>query len=211
MSNEHQLIAHLLRRAGFWANRQQLDAYAAKGYQATVDELLDFAEPQSMADDLIRRYHPDQSAGFESGGAGSSWLYRLVSTNDPLREKMTLFWHGIFATGYAKVTVGKVLTDQIRMFRNLGMGSFKSLLLELSKNPAMIIWLDNVDNHNGAINENYGRELLELFSLGVGNYTEEDVKEASSVYRLDRGKHRVHQAARRQKLHLAVWQNRVAV
>ena len=135
-----------------------------------------------MADDLIRRYHPDQSAGFESGGAGSSWLYRLVSTNDPLREKMTLFWHGIFATGYAKVTVGKVLTDQIRMFRNLGMGSFKSLLLELSKNPAMIIWLDNVDNHNGAINENYGRELLELFSLGVGNYTEEDVKEASRAF-----------------------------
>ena len=182
MSNEHQLIAHLLRRAGFGANRQQLDAYAAKGYQATVDELLDFAEPHSMADDLIRRYHPDQSAGFESGGAGSSWLYRLVSTNDPLREKMTLFWHGIFATGYAKVTVGKVLTDQIRMFRNLGMGSFKSLLLELSKNPAMIIWLDNVDNHNGAINENYGRELLELFSLGVGNYTEEDVKEASRAF-----------------------------
>ena len=182
MSNEHQLIAHLLRRAGFGANRQQLDAYAAKGYQATVDELFDFAEPHSMADDLIRRYHPDQSAGFESGGAGSSWLYRLVSTNDPLREKMTLFWHGIFATGYAKVTVGKVLTDQIRMFRNLGMGSFKSLLLELSKNPAMIIWLDNVDNHNGAINENYGRELLELFSLGVGNYTEEDVKEASRAF-----------------------------
>ena len=182
MSNEHQLIAHLLRRAGFGANRQQLDAYAAKGYQATVDELLDFAEPHSMADDLIRRYHPDQSAGFESGGAGSSWLYRLVSTNDPLREKMTLFWHGIFATGYAKVTVGKVLTDQIRMFRNLGMGSFKSLLLQLSKNPAMIIWLDNVDNHNGAINENYGRELLELFSLGVGNYTEEDVKEASRAF-----------------------------
>ena len=182
MSNEHQLIAHLLRRAGFGANRQQLDAYAAKGYQATVDELLDFAEPHSMADDLIRRYHPDQSAGFESGGAGSSWLYRLVSTNDPLREKMTLFWHGIFATGYAKVTVGKVLTDQIRMFRNLGMGSFKSLLLELSKNPAMIIWLDNVDNHNGAINENYGRELLELFSLGVGNYTEDDVKEASRAF-----------------------------
>ncbi|MCD5400258.1 MAG: DUF1800 domain-containing protein [Dehalococcoidia bacterium] len=182
MSNEHQLIAHLMRRAGFGGNRLQLDAYAAKGYQATVDELLDFAEPQSMADDLIRRYHPDQSAGFESGGAGSSWLYRLVSTNDPLREKMTLFWHGIFATGYAKVTVGKVLTDQIRMFRNLGMGSFKSLLLELSKNPAMIIWLDNVDNHNGAINENYGRELLELFSLGVGNYTEEDVKEASRAF-----------------------------
>lgn len=182
MSEDIKLIAHLMRRAGFGASRQELDGYAEKGYQATVDELLDFDQPTSMPDDLIRRYHPDQSAGFESGGAGSSWLYRLVSTNDPLREKMTLFWHHIFATGYAKVTVGKVLTDQMSMFRHHGTGSFKTLLLELSKNPAMIIWLDNVDNHGGAINENYGRELLELFSMGVGNYTEEDIKQCSRAF-----------------------------
>ena len=182
MSEDILLIAHLMRRAGFGANRQELDGYAAKGYQATVDELLDFDQTESMADDLIRRYHPDQSAGFESGGAGASWLYKLVTTNDPLREKMTLFWHNVFATGYAKVTVGKVMTDQLRMFRRCGMDSFNTLLLELSKDPAMIIWLDNVDNHNGAINENYGRELLELFSLGVGNYTEEDIKECSRAF-----------------------------
>ena len=74
------------------------------------------------------------------------------------------------------------MTDQIRMFRRFGMGNYKTLLLELSKNPAMLIWLDNVDNHNGAINENYGRELLELFSMGVGNYSEDDIKECSRAF-----------------------------
>ena len=182
MSEDVQLIAHLMRRAGFGANRSQLDEYAAKGYQATLEEILDFDQPQSMDEDLIRRYHFDQSAIFESAASGSSWLYRLITTNDSLGEKMTLFWHNIFATGYAKVTVGKVMSDQIRMFRRYGMGNFKTLLLELSKNPAMIVWLDNIDNHNGAINENFGRELLELFSMGVGNYSEEDIKECSRAF-----------------------------
>ena len=176
------LMAHLMRRAGFGATRRELDDYAAKGYQATVEELLDCKDPESMPEDLIRRYHHDQSAGFEFTAAGSSWLYRLVSTNDPLKEKMTLFWHNVFATGYTKVSVGKVLSDQLQMFRRYGMGNYKTLLLELSKDPAMIIWLDNVDNHNGAINENYGRELLELFSMGVGNYSEEDIKECSRAF-----------------------------
>ena len=176
------LMAHLMRRAGFGATRRELDDYAAKGYQATVEELLDCQDPESMPEDLIRRYHHDQSAGFEFTAAGSSWLYRLVSTKDPLREKMTLFWHNVFATGYTKVSVGKVLSDQLQMFRRYGMGNYKTLLLELSKDPAMIIWLDNVDNHNGAINENYGRELLELFSMGVGNYSEQDVKECARAF-----------------------------
>ena len=93
-----------------------------------------------------------------------------------------MFWHGIFATGYAKVIHGKALSDQTRMFRRHAMGSLRTLLLELSKDPAMIIWLDNQDNHKGAINENYGRELLELFSMGVGNYTEADIKECARAF-----------------------------
>lgn len=182
MSQDVQLIAHLMRRAGFGSSRQELEEYAAKDYETVVEKLLNNEQSESMADALIRRYHPDQSAGFESGGAGSNFLYKLVTTNDPLKEKMTLFWHSVFATGYSKVTVGKVLGDQLKMFRNNGMGSFKNLLLEISKDPAMIIWLDNVDNHNGAINENYGRELLELFSMGVGNYSEDDIKECSRAF-----------------------------
>ena len=176
------LMAHLMRRAGFGATRRELGQYAAKGYDATVDELLNPPDPQWMTDDLIRRCHAEQSGMMGQNNPGAYWLYRMISTNAPLQEKVALFWHGIFATAYPKITQGKVLNDQIRMFRRYGMGSFKTLLVELSKDPAMIIWLDNHDNHKGAINENYGRELLELFSMGVGNYSEEDIKECARAF-----------------------------
>ena len=182
-NSEVQLIAHLMRRAGFGATRDQLDAHAAKGYEETVEELLlDPREERRMADGLIRRFHPELSAMMGPFGPGDNWLYRMATTSAPLQEKLTLFWHGIFATGYPKVVNGKVLSDQTRMFRRYGMGSFRKLLVELSKDPAMIIWLDNQDNHKGAINENYGRELLELFSMGVGNYSEDDIKECARAF-----------------------------
>ncbi len=180
--NDIELMAHLMRRAGFGATRCELDAYAAKGYDATVEALLNPAEPQAMPDDLIRRYHHEQSGMIGQQNPGAYWLYKMITTTAPLQEKMALFWHSIFATGYPKITQGKVLIDQIRMFRHYGMGSFQMLLVELSKDPAMIVWLDNNDNHKGAINENYGRELLELFSMGVGNYTEDDIKACSRAF-----------------------------
>ena len=133
-------------------------------YEEIVDNLINPKNSDSVDDALVRRYHPDQSTSHDMSGSGSYWLYRMVSSRNPLREKMALFWHNIFATGYAKVTNGKPFTDQTRMFRNFGMGRLDELLLRLSKDPAMIIWLDNIDNHSDAINENYGRELLELFS-----------------------------------------------
>ena len=177
-----QLMAHLMRRAGFGASRSQIEAHAEQGYDETVEELLTSAESYEMTDDLIWRYHNEQSGMMGQTGPGTYWLYKLVSSRNPLKEKMSLFWHGVFATGYPKITNGKVLNDQIRMFRRYGMGSFKDLLVELAKDPAMIMWLDNHDNHKGAINENFGRELLELFSLGVGNYSEDDIKEASRAF-----------------------------
>jgi uncharacterized protein (DUF1800 family) len=177
-----ELIAHLMRRAGFGATRAELDDCAAKGYEATVEELLNPVSAQAMPDDLIRRYHHEQSGMMGQQNPAAYWLYRMISTNAPLQEKMALFWHTVFATGYPKITQGKVLSDQIRMFRRFGMGNFKTLLVELSKDPAMIVWLDNHDNHKAAINENYGRELLELFSMGVGNYTEDDIKECSRAF-----------------------------
>ena len=115
-------------------------------------------------------------------GSARSWVYRMITTNAPLVEKMALFWHGIFATGVPKVINGRVLYDQIDLFRRHGMDSFDSLLVRLAKDPAMIVWLDNQDNHSGAINENWARELLELFSMGVGNYTEEDIKECARAF-----------------------------
>ena len=182
MDNDIGLIAHLMRRAGFGANREQIGMHANAGYQNTVDALLYPGEEDRMDDHLIRRFHPELSGMMGPNAPGQNWLYRMATTSAPLREKMALFWHGIFATGYAKVIHGKALSDQTRMFRTFGMGSFKDLLIQLSKAPAMIIWLDNQDNHNGAINENFGRELLELFTMGVGNYTERDIKECARAF-----------------------------
>ena len=182
MDNDIGLIAHLMRRAGFGANREQIGMHANAGYQSTVEALLYPGEEDRMDDHLIRRFHPELSGMMGPNAPGQNWLYRMATTSAPLREKMALFWHGIFATGYAKVIHGKALSDQTRMFRTFGMGSFKDLLIQLSKDPAMIIWLDNQDNHNGAINENFGRELLELFTMGVGNYTERDIKECARAF-----------------------------
>ncbi len=176
------LMAHLMRRAGFSATRSELEKSLDKGYEQTVEDLLSPGDAGNMPDDLIRRYHVEQSELRELSGAGAYWLYRMITTNNPLEEKLTLFWHGLFATGYAKLNQARALLNQIDMFRSYGLGNFKDLLINLSQDPAMIIWLDNNDNHKGAINENYGRELLELFSMGIGNYTEDDVKECARAF-----------------------------
>jgi uncharacterized protein (DUF1800 family) len=176
------LVAHLMRRAGFGATRDELDGLAEKGYDAVVDDLLDPGPADTMPDDIIRRYHVDQSELRIQGAATANWLYKMISTKAPLEEKTALFWHSLFATGERKVNNMKTMMSQIDMFRRHGQGSFRTLLVELSKNPAMLYWLDNNENHKGAPNENYGRELLELFAMGIGNYTEQDVKECARAF-----------------------------
>ena len=172
-------MAHLMRRAGFGATRDELEEKVSQGYAAVVEDLLNPGDPQTLPDDLIRRYHIDQSDLRTRPSAGSYWVGRMITTDAPLPEKIALFWHRIFATAQTKLIQGKVMSTQIEMFREYGLGSFRDILVQLSKNPAMILFLDNQDNHRGSINENYGREILELFSMGVGNYTEEDVKECA--------------------------------
>jgi uncharacterized protein (DUF1800 family) len=112
----------------------------------------------------------------------SFWLYRMINTKRPLEEKMALFWHCLFATAHNKSNHPQQVQIQIDKFRKQALGNFHDLLLELSKDPAMIHWLDNQENTNQVHNENYGRELLELFSMGIGNYTEEDVKECARAF-----------------------------
>ena len=177
-----ELMAHLIRRAGFGATRDELETYASTGYDAVVEGLLNPGPADAMPDDVIRRYHVDQSELRLVYSGAANWLYRMITTKAPLEEKMALFWHGLFATGERKVNNGKTMVSQIDMFRRHGMGSFRTLLVELSRDPAVLYWLDNNDNHKGVINENYGRELLELFSMGIGNYTEQDVKEAARAF-----------------------------
>ena len=183
MSNaDIALMAHLMRRAGFGATRDELEAAMANGYEATVEELLYPGDPNDLPQDVIRRYHTEQAELRLSDGAAANWMYRMITTQNPLEEKLALFWHSLFATGYVKLNQANALLNQIQMFRTYGLGNYATLLVELSKDPAMIIWLDNNDNHRDAINENYGRELLELFSMGIGNYTEDDIKECARAF-----------------------------
>jgi hypothetical protein len=177
------LMAHLMRRAGFGAGRDELEARVSKGYEATVEELLHPETQEPVDAYTLMRYQP---AALLPGGqppmGNVNWMFYLVNTKRPLEEKMALFWHHVFATGNAKVDNYDQLLEQIKLFRDMGMGSYRELLVELSKNPSMIFWLDNNENHGNAVNENWGRELLELFSMGVGNYTEKDVREASRAF-----------------------------
>jgi uncharacterized protein (DUF1800 family) len=181
-NNEILLMAHLMRRVGFGSTKDELNKYVKKGYDNQVDEILDSEPNYEISKHLINRYQPDYGSPMGSSANGASWLYKMIWSDSPFKEKIALFWHGIFATGYAKLANGIVLHDQIKMFSKYGLGNYRDLLLQLSKDPAMIIWLDNCESHKGAINENYGRELLELFSMGTGNYTEKDIKEAARAF-----------------------------
>jgi len=177
------LMAHLMRRAAFGAGRDELEARVAKGYEATVEELL-HPETQPAVDMYtLLRYQP---ASLLPGGqppmGNVNFMYHLVNTKRPLEEKMALFWHHVFATGNSKVDNYDQLLEQIGLFRAQGMGNYRDLLLTIARNPTMIFWLDNNQNHGTAVNENWGRELLELFSMGVGAYTEKDVREASRAF-----------------------------
>ena len=183
------LIAHLLRRAGFGATFQEIESYAERGYEATVEELLYPENRPDIEEDLLERYYIDWKESRNIEGALVETVYRMnaLAGVRPLQEKIGLFWHHVFATGLAKVLHEKTILNQIDMFRNHGLGSFDELLVRLAKDPAMIFWLDNNVNHKGAINENWGRELLELFTMGIGmdgkdNYTEQDVQEVARAF-----------------------------
>ena len=186
MANKEDLaqMAHLMRRAGFGATREELEQYVAKGYDATVEELINPPDDMPAGDMIgLLRYMPNclLPGGVPQPGQ-YNWMYNMITTQRPLVEKTALFWHQVFATGNSKVDNCDQMLEQLVMFRKFGMGNYREMLVELSKNPAMLYWLDNNENHRDAVNENWGRELLELFSMGVSNYTEVDVREASRAF-----------------------------
>ena len=180
--SERAVVAHLLRRAGFGATPEELEHYVSKGYEATVEELLNPVHDIPFDEDVVRRYHMDQNSLMLIESAQAYWIYRMINSKRPLDEKIALFWHHLFATAYGKLNHAKGVVNQTNMFRRCGLGHFRTLLLELARDPAMIFWLDNKDNHKDAPNENFGRELLELFSMGIGNYTEADVKACARAF-----------------------------
>ena len=177
------LMAHLMRRTGFGETREELEERVAEGYEATVEGLVHPDDIPPVDEHILFRYEPGAwDPGMVPPMGNYNWMYYILNTERPLEEKMALFWHQVFATGNNKVDNYDQILIQIAMFRLHGMGNFRDLLLEVARNPAMIFWLDNNENHMYSVNENWGRELLELFSMGVGNYTEEDVREASRAF-----------------------------
>ena len=175
-------IKHLMRRASFGASNDALQRMSDKTFEEIVDDLL---EPESQPDyDELTffRYHPMADVMHVDNHAKINLMYRMTHSQRYLQEKMALFWHYVFATGDSKVGSPYAMHTQIEMFRRHGMGNYRTLLIELAKDPAMIFWLDNQENHKRAPNENWGRELLELFSLGVGHYTEKDVFECARAF-----------------------------
>ena len=181
--SEIDLMAHLMRRAGFGASRKELESRIQIGYESTVDELLNPNSDKKVDIYKFLRYYPMWWKPGTMGGLGQApWVWSMINTTAPLQEKMCLFYHNIFATGVAKVDHYDEIQDMIDMFRENAFGNYKDILLEVAKSPAMIYWLDNNENHSDSINENWGRELLELFTMGVGNYTELDVRECSRAF-----------------------------
>lgn len=182
VGNDLDLIAHLMRRAGFGATRKELEKYAARGYDAVLDDLLHPERLPEVEDDVLRRYYTSLDALEVPQEYAARWLYIMINTQRSLQEKMAMFWHHVFATGWHKSEHPQSSMKQVETFRANGLSDLKTILLDLSKDPAMIDWLDNHENHKDEINENYGRELLELFSMGIGNYTEDDIKHAARAF-----------------------------
>ena len=179
---ELPLIAHLMRRAGFGATRDELEAYASEDYEVIVEDLLHPDRFPDVDDDVLLRYYPELNNPDSFEPWNARWMYRMVNSKRPLQEKMALFWHHVFATSVGKSEHGPSSVEQLELFRRNGLSDMRTILIDLAKDPAMIYWLDNCENHKDEPNENWGRELLELFSMGVGNYTEQDIKMASRAF-----------------------------
>ena len=178
--DERSRVAHLLRRAGFGYTPAELDEYTALGFQGALDRLLNPERIDNSALDLALASAQIDVTRIE--GAKYWWLTRMLNTRRPLEEKIALFWHNHFATAASKVPLPALMLQQIQLFRDRGLGSFETLLQQVTRDPAMLIWLDNRQNRKQAPNENYGREVMELFTIGVGNYTDDDVKQAARAF-----------------------------
>ena len=176
-------IAHLYRRLGFGATQAELDAGVKLGVRGTTDLLIDYDKvddgfPVSPQEFIWR----DQNQGPDLGSYRYRlwWTMRMICTQRPLQEKLTLFWHNHFAVGDDKVDDGPMMLNYLSTLRDNAAGTFDGILNATSKDPAMMRYLDMQHSVRGNPNENFPREVMELFTLGLGNYTESDVKAAAA-------------------------------
>jgi uncharacterized protein (DUF1800 family) len=199
-------VEHLMRRAGFGMSPDERARMSDLAVPLLVDMLVDY---ERQADDVDEKIGQSAYVGITTRGqfspytsiddARQRWLFRMIHSPRPLQEKMALFWHNHFATAYSKVSgvVGgtqatKMMAlkleelpgpqGQIELFRRFALGNFRDLLIEVAKDPAMLVWLDGRLNTRQRPQENFGREIMELFTFGVGNYSEQDVYAAARVF-----------------------------
>jgi len=207
MARENWQVEHLLRRAGFGPSPTDLLRFAETPASVVVDHLIEYQRQPDDVDSYIGR--AEYVSVTTRGGAFTPntniddarqrWLFRMVHSERPLQEKMALFWHNHFATAYTKVAgaVGGVQATkmlaakpgdlpgplgQIELFRRHALGNFRNLLVDVAKDPAMLVWLDGRTNTRARPQENFAREIMELFTWGVGYYTEQDVYAAARVF-----------------------------
>jgi uncharacterized protein (DUF1800 family) len=175
-------VGHLYRRAAFGASWDEAQAALKEGPARTIDRLLAGEAGQEEFDQKTALIPRSAARGNNGQLAREWWLYRMLYSRHPLREKITLFWHNHFATSNGKVKNVGFMLGQYDLMRRQALGNFRALLQEMSKDPAMMVWLDTSVSKKGMPNENYARELMELFSLGIGNYTEADIREAARAF-----------------------------
>jgi uncharacterized protein (DUF1800 family) len=199
-------IDHLLRRAGFGASAADANVFGDMSPGEAIAHLVDYEGRPDDVDERMGRADHAQIAtqnlfapDVDIDDARQRWLFRMVHTRRPLQEKMTLFWHNLFATAYSKLAVDSGTTQaakmlahkpgslrgpqgQIELFRHYALGNFRDLLVEVAQDPAMLVWLDGKTNTKAKPQENFGREIMELFTVGVGYYTESDVYAAARVF-----------------------------
>jgi uncharacterized protein (DUF1800 family) len=206
MQSGNPLLDHLYRRAGFGASAADLQAVAGMSYPEAVDYFVDF---EKQPDDVDSKIGLPDSVGITSRGqfspstviddARQLWLFRMVQTRRPLQEKMALFWHNHFGVGYSKVAgvVGALVGTKMmanrpgetpgppghyQLLRDMALGKFRDLLIAVAKDPAMLVFLDGRTNTRARPQENFGREVMELFTWGLGHYVEADVYAAARVF-----------------------------
>jgi uncharacterized protein (DUF1800 family) len=192
-------LQHLLRRAGFGATAAELDRYSRGSLASVVDELIQF---DRVADDVDARFSSGEgvSPSTAINDARQRWLFRMVQSRRPLQEKMALFWHSHFPTAYSKIA-GRVGAPeatrmvaatrsehpaggrgQLELFREYAVANFRDMLVEVAKDPAMLVWLDGRSNTKARPQENFSREIMELFTIGVGQFVEADVYAGARVF-----------------------------
>src|SRR3954462_14126316 len=196
--------AHLVNRAGFGGPPAEIEKIQAMGLDGAVSHFVDFDKtPDNTPDPLWAKPDPKRAETFLAMRRAPEeerrqklrevqrtdrermielrgwWLRRMAEGPRPLQEKMVLFWHGHFATSVDKVREAYLMWRQIELFRRLAVGNWREMLVEVAKDPAMLVWLDQAQSRKEHPNENFAREVMELFALGEGHYTEKDIAEAA--------------------------------